>query len=224
MASAALFLSFQGEVVMAVIACLHAVRNSIDVFEEALRDLDYPDVQLLHRVENELFEQVLAQKEVTDDVIQATRQAITELCEQADVVIVTCASLGMAVWQAEFSKPVLRIDATLAKVASRYHGNILVLCTAQSTTEYAAHLFSAFIPGDRLQVEMVPRAWAWFNQGDIAGYHQVIADYIRERPDGSLGCIVLAQASMCGATKLIHSTLAVLSGPQVSLQAAIDNL
>jgi len=209
---------------MATIACLHAVKNSIDVFEDALHEMDYPGVQLLHRVENELFEKALSQKEMTSDIVYATRRIIAELCTQADVVIVTCATLGFAVWNANFSKPVLRIDATLAKAASRYHGNILVLCTALSTTEYASRLFSAFIPGDRLKVEMIPRAWAWFNEGDIATYHQVIADYIRQRPDSSLGCIVLAQASMCGATKRVNSTLAVLSGPQVSLQAAIDSL
>jgi len=209
---------------MAVIACLHASRSNIEVFEDALNGLDYPDVQLFHRVESELFDQALAQNEVTPDIIAATRQAIAELCEQADAVIVTCTTLGTAVWEAQFSKPVLRLDATLAKVASRYHGNILVLCTALSTVESTTHLFSAFIPGERLTVELIPRAWAWFNQGDIAGYHQAIADYIRQRPESSLGCIVLAQASMCGATKLIHSTLAVLSAPQVSLQAAIDAL
>lgn len=209
---------------MAIVACLHAARSNIDVFEQALLALIYPDVELLHRVESELFERVIAQNEVTPDITLATRQAISELCEQADVVIVTCTTLGVAVFETEFSKPVLRIDATLAKVSSRYHGTILVLCTASSTLESTTRLFSAFIPGERLVVELIPRAWAWFNQGDIAGYHQVIADYIRQRPECALGCIVLAQASMSGAEKLIHTTLSVLSGPQVSLQAAIDSL
>ncbi|MFG1172622.1 hypothetical protein AAFN90_03285 [Erwiniaceae bacterium CAU 1747] len=209
---------------MTIVACLHAARSNIDVFEQALRELDYPDVELLHRVETELFDSAVAQNEVTPEIIAATRQAISELCELADVVIVTCTTLGTAAWETRFSKPVLRIDATLAKVASRYHGTILVLCTAHSTLESTSRLFSAFIPGERLVVELIPRAWAWFNQGDIAGYHQAIADYVRQRPECALGCIVLAQASMSGAEKLIHTTLSVLCGPEVSLQAAIDSL
>lgn len=209
---------------MTVIACLHAAQSNIEVFEQALNVLDEDDIQLLHRVEGELFAQTQLEQAVTAPVISATRKVIEELCQQADAVIVTCSTLGIAVWDAQFSKPVLRIDATLAKFASRYHGTILVLCTAQSTLESTTRLFNAFIPGDRLYVELIPRAWAWFNQGDIAGYHREIAHYIQQRPDCALGCIVLAQASMSGAEKWINSTLAVLSGPQVSLQAAIDAL
>lgn len=209
---------------MAIIACLHAANSNIEVFDEALRALDYEDIQLLHRVESHLFDQALAQNNLTPDIIADTRQAIAELCEQADAVIVTCSTLGLAVWEAKFSKTVLRIDATLAKHASRYHGNVLVLCTASSTLESTTCLFNAFIPDNRLIVELVPRAWAWFNQGDIAGYHQAIADYISQRPECALGCIVLAQASMSGAATLINSTLAVLTGPQISLQDAIDSL
>ncbi|CCG87254.1 aspartate/glutamate racemase family protein [Erwinia piriflorinigrans] len=209
---------------MTVIACLHAAQSNIEVFEQALNVLDEDDIQLLHRVEGELFAQTQVEQAVTAPVISATRKVIEELCQQADAVIVTCSTLGIAVWDAQFSKPVLRIDATLAKFASRYHGTILVLCTAQSTLESTTRLFNAFIPGDRLYVELIPRAWAWFNQGDIEGYHREIAHYIQQRPDSALGCIVLAQASMSGAEKWINSTLAVLSGPQVSLQAAIDAL
>ncbi|CAO96793.1 aspartate/glutamate racemase family protein [Erwinia tasmaniensis] len=209
---------------MAVIACLHAAQSNIEVFEQALSALDEDDIQLLHRVEDALFAQTQGDRAMSAPVISATRKVIEVLCQQADAVIVTCSTLGVAVWEAQFSKPVLRIDATLAKFASRYHGTILVLCTAQSTLESTTRLFNAFIPGDRLYVELIPRAWAWFNQGDIEGYHREIAHYIQQRPDSPLGCIVLAQASMSGAEKWIHSTLAVLSGPEVSLQAAIDAL
>ncbi len=208
---------------MATIACLHAARSNIAIFEEALRALDFEDIQLLHRVESELLERAVAANEVTAEIAEATSRAIAELCEHAYVVIVTCTTLGVVAWDAkQFSKPVLRVDAILAKYASRYHGSILVLCTAHSTLESTTRLFSAFIPGDRLAVELVPRAWAFFNQGDIEGYHREIAHYIQQRPECSLGCIVLAQTSMTGAEKYINSTLAVLTGPQASLQAAID--
>lgn len=162
---------------MTIIACLHAARSNIEVFEQALGALGYEDVQLLHRVESELFDQAIAQQHVTPEIAAATRQAIEELCQQADAVIVTCTTLGVAAYEVAFSKPVVRIDATLAKIASRYHGTILVLCTASSTLASTTQLFSAFIPGERLVIELIPRAWAWFNQGDIDGYHQEIALY-----------------------------------------------
>ncbi|MGE9550263.1 hypothetical protein ACQPT2_03355 [Erwinia amylovora] len=190
---------------------------------QIVQQLDYEDIQLLHRVESELLASAIAASEVTPAIAETTRQIIEEMCQHADAVIVTCTTLGVVAWDAkQFSKPVLRVDASLAKVASRYHGSILVLCTAESTMAMTTHLFEAFIPGDRLSVELIPRAWAYFNGGDIEGYHREIASYIQQRPECSLGCIVLAQASMAGAEKYINSTLAVLTGPTVSLQTAIE--
>ncbi|WP_428946092.1 hypothetical protein ACQK5W_09140 [Pantoea sp. FN060301] len=210
---------------MAVIACLHAARSNIAVFEEALRALDYEDIELLHRVEEGLLASAIEASEVTPEIAGATRQAIEELCQHADVVIVTCTTLGVVAWEANaFSRPVFRVDAMLAKAASRYHGSILVLCTAHSTLPSTTHLFEAFIPGDRLAVELIPRAWALFNAGDTEGYLREIAHYIQHRPECPLGCIVLAQASMAGAEKYINSTLAVLTGPGVALQGAIEAL
>ncbi len=210
---------------MTIIACLHAARSNIELYEAALHALDFDEFQLLHRVESELLEKAIEAREMTPEIEAATLQAIDELCQQADVVIVTCTTLGVVAWQAErFTKPVLRVDATLAKAASNYHGSILVLCTAHSTLASTTHLFEAFIPGDRLMVELVPRAWAYYNAGDISGYHQEIAHYLQQRPDSALGCIVLAQSSMAGAEKYINSTLSVLTGPAVSLQAAIETL
>ncbi|WP_338564794.1 hypothetical protein [Erwinia sp. E_sp_W01_6] len=142
---------------MAIIACLHAARSNIAVFEEALNALEFEDVELLHRVESQWLDQAVEASEVTPEIAEHVRQAIEELCQHADAVIVTCTTLGVVAWDArQFSKPVLRIDATLAKAASRYHGSVLVLCTAQSTLESTTHLFAAFVTGDRLAVELIP--------------------------------------------------------------------
>lgn len=210
---------------MTVIACLHAARSNIAVFEAALHALDYDDIELLHRVEEGLLASAIEANEVTPAIAAATRQAIDELCEYADAVIVTCTTLGVVAWEADsFSRPVYRVDAMLAKAASRYHGSILVLCTAHATLEATTHLFNAFIPGDRLAVELIPRAWALFNAGDHEGYLREIAHYLQQRPECALGCIVLAQASMSGAEKYINTTLAVLTAPGVALQGAIEAL
>ncbi|WP_034914740.1 MULTISPECIES: hypothetical protein [Erwinia] len=210
---------------MTVIACLHAARSNIALYEDALRGLDFSDVELLHRVEGELLASVADAGDVTEAIADATRQAIHELCDYADAVIVTCTTLGVVAWDAsQFSKPVIRVDAALAKVASRYQGSILVLCTAHATLAATTHLFEAFIPPERLSVELIPGAWVWFNAGDFDGYYREIAGYIQQRPESPLGCIVLAQISMAGAEKQINSTLSVLTGPAVSLQAAIDAL
>lgn len=208
---------------METIACLHTTKSSIAVFEEALRALDYDGIQLLHRVESELLAGAIEGQKVMPDVAASIQQILVEMCQHADAVIVSSTTLGEVAWdETPFSKPVLRVDVSLAKLASRYHGPILVLCTSDASMAMTTRLFSAFIPAERLCVELVPRAWAWFNNNDIAGYHREIARYIQQRPESPLGCIVLAQLSMAGAEKYINSTLAVLTGPSVSLQMAIE--
>lgn len=208
---------------MATIACLHAATSNIALFEEALRTLDYDDIQLMHRVESELLTRALEAGEVTTEIATEVRDILNEACRYADAVIVTCTTLGVVALDAKlFSKPVICVDAALAKAASHYQGTVLVLCTAHSTLASTTRLFRAFIPGDRLSVELIPRAWAFFNHGDIDGYHHEIARYIRERHECALGCIVLAQSSMAGAASCISTTLSVLTGPETSLQAAID--
>jgi len=214
---------FSGESKMATIACLHAATSNIALFETALRTLDYDDIQLLHRVESELLTSAIEAGEVTADIANDVRQILEEMCRHADAVIVTCTTLGIVALEAKaFSKPVIRVDAALARAAAGYHGAVLVLCTAHATLDATTRLFEAFIPDGRLAVELIPRAWAFFNHGDIDGYHQQIARYIRERHECALGCIVLAQSSMAGAEKYINTTLSVLTGPEISLQAAID--
>lgn len=210
---------------MVTIACLHTERSHIAIFEEALRALDFDGIQLLHRVDSSLSQCAMQENQVTTEIAEATNRVIAELCEHADMVIVACIIPGVVACDVrQFSKPVLRVDEMLAKYATRYHGSVLVLCTAHDRLDFITRLFTSYIPADRLFVELVPRAWAYFNHGDIAGYHREIAHYIQQRPECSLGCIVLAQISMTGAEKYINSTLAVLTGPQVSLQAAIDTI
>lgn len=79
---------------MTVIACLHAAESNIDLYEQSLRALDEDDIQLLHRVESDLFAQTQTESAVTPAIVAATRQAIEALCQQADAVIVTCTTLG----------------------------------------------------------------------------------------------------------------------------------
>lgn len=210
---------------MTIIACLHAARSNIEVYEQALAALEYEDVQLLHRVESELLQAVVNANAITPAIIDATNRAIDELCDAADLVIITCTTLGVVGGGGrKYSKPVLRVDGTLAKQASRYHGRALVLCTAPTTLAPTKAMFEAWLPPERLTIELIDGAWDIFNSGDMDAYHQAIAHHIESRPECPLACIVLAQASMAGAEHYINSTLAILSGPQVTLQAALDEL
>ncbi|PIJ51704.1 hypothetical protein BL250_04230 [Erwinia sp. OLTSP20] len=208
---------------MATIACLHAARSNIALYEAALSTMDYQDIGLLHRVESDLLQAVMSANGITPEIDAAMQQSVSELCSVADAVIVTCTTLGAICTNADaYLKPVLRVDATLAKQAACYHGHVLVLCSAAATLASTRLLFETLLPQGQCSVEQVPDAWEIFCRGDIPGYYQAIASYIHSRPQRALACIVLAQVSMAGAARFINTTLAVLTGPQISLQAAIE--
>lgn len=208
---------------MIVIACLHAAESNIGVFEEGRGALGDSEIRLIHRVENELLSGAMAAGKVTEAITADTRQIVQELCAQADAVIITCTTLGVVAEDAQsFSKPVLRVDAALAEVASGYEGQVVVLCSAPTTMTSTRELFSAFIAEERLSVALVPQAWARFMQQDISGYHQHIATSIRRYLHNAPGCIVLAQSSMAGAAQEIDSDVPLLTVPSVSLLAVVN--
>ncbi|MEW5289389.1 hypothetical protein ABW286_09375 [Erwinia papayae] len=208
---------------MTIIACLHAAESNIAVFEQALPLAGAGAVRLLHHVESELLARATAAGEVTREIAEATRHILQQLCQQADVVIVTCTTLGVVASDSRlFSKPVLRVDAVLAGVASRCEGHIAVLCTAPGTLASTRQLFETCIAPDRLSVTLVSEAWERFTRQDSAGYHQQIAASARQCLAQSPGCIVLAQSSMTGAEALFDSPVPVLTVPSASLRAALD--
>ncbi|MCX8960188.1 hypothetical protein EHW64_03080 [Erwinia psidii] len=207
---------------MATIACLHGAESNIAVFEEALSALADSQTRLIHRVESELLASAIAVGKVTGMIADAVRRIVQELCGQADAVLITCTTLGVVAKDAcLFSKPVLRVDAVLAEAASRYEGNIVVLCSAPATLASTRELFSTFVADDRLSVALIPKAWDFFMQQDIAGYHRKIAAYARQYMHTSPGCIVLAQSSMTEAARQVDAEVPVLTVPRASLLAAI---
>ncbi|WP_433977596.1 hypothetical protein [Erwinia sp. E_sp_B01_9] len=127
------------------------------------------------------------------------RQAIEELCQHADAVIVTCTTLGVVAWDASAVQQTRIADrchagksgVTLSRLCS---GAVHRAKYLESTTTSLRCLCHRRQAGRGAN----PRAWAYFNDGDIEAYHREIAHYVQQRPECALGCIVLAQASMAG--------------------------
>lgn len=208
------------------IACLHASESNIAVFEQSLPPRAAGKMSLFHQVEAQLLAAAEQAGAVTPELLDKTRQVIARLCQQADAVIVTCTTLGIAAADAAlFSKPVLRIDAALADSASVASSKLMVLCAAPTTMDSTRQLFQQRqTASQQLIIECVPDAWPLFHAGDTDAYHRHIAAYADQQlalqPD--IDCLVLAQSSMSGAAGLIRMPVNILSGAQTSLQAAIN--
>ncbi|MBA3807259.1 MAG: hypothetical protein H0X28_02515 [Solirubrobacterales bacterium] len=63
-------------------------------------------------------------------------------------------------------------------------------------------------------------AWRRLEQGDIGGYHRVVAECV-DALEPKIDVVVLAQASMAGAAALVKGGRVVLSSPETAVEAAL---
>ena len=231
---------------MPVIACLHTADSNAAVFDAALAAAGLPGAVLRHLVRPGLLRAAEAAGGPTPDILRAAADELQGLAQGADVVLLTCSTLGPAAALARAGVPVLRVDAALAQEAVRGGGDVVVLCATATTLEPTRALFedAARGTGARVAVRLVPGAWAAFLAGDQDGYWALVAEAADAAAadgasEGQAGAgptragragsdssaaggvrVVLAQASMAGAAGLARCR--PLTSPGAGLRAAIE--
>ena len=207
------------------IACLHTAESNLAVFDAALRQLGLAGVELRHSVRADLLAAAERVGRLTPAIAAETANALLELCDGADAVLLTCSTLGPAAEAAAktASVPVLRVDAALAHEAVKGGGKIVVLCAVQTTVEPTRLLFeeAARGTGAEIAVHLVPHAWKAFKAGDRDRYLAMIAQAADEAVRSGAARVALAQASMADAATLVAADQQPLSSPMAGLAAAI---
>lgn len=210
------------------IACLHSAHSNIAVFEAAARQLGLADGTLLHEVQPQWLALAEQAGGLTADIEHGVRTALLQLAQQADAVMLTCSTLGPAVSGAAQASavPLLRVDAALAAQAVEHGGRVLALCAVETTLQPTLALFSAAASGSGIEVEvrLVPGAWALFKAGDGEGYLEAIADAASAAYAEGFSLVVLAQASMAGASERVSNGPPPLSSPVAGLARAVAEL
>ncbi|WP_421546587.1 aspartate/glutamate racemase family protein [Pseudomonas sp. QD4] len=210
------------------IACLHSAHSNIAVFEAAARQLGLADGTLLHEVQPQWLALAEQAGGLTADIEYGVRTALLQLAQQADAVMLTCSTLGPAVPGAAQASavPLLRVDAALAAQAVEHGGRVLALCAVETTLQPTLTLFSAAASGSGIEVEvrLVPDAWALFKAGDGEGYLEAIADAASAAYAEGFSLVVLAQASMAGASERVSNGPPPLSSPVAGLARAVAEL
>lgn len=210
---------------MSRIACLHTAESNIDVFDTALREAGLSGVDLHHMVRADLLAAAEAAGGLTTAIAARAAETLRHLARQADAVVLTCSTLGPVADDAAASSstPILRVDSALADAAVRGGGTIVVLCAVETTLEPTRLLFerAAAGTGASIDVRLVPGAWALFQTGERDRYLAVIARAAEAAACDGASKIVLAQASMAGATTLCVTDLPVMSSPVAGLLAAV---
>jgi len=210
------------------IACLHTADSNVAVFEAARAALG-ADVALTHTVRPDLLAAAEAAGGLTSEIARRTADALRDLRAGADVVLLTCSTLGAAVDDPALhdmpldGPPLLRVDAALARAAVQNGGRVVALVAVETTVQPTRAIFEAAAEatGATVEIRLVPDAWAAFKAGDHGRYLELIA----RAADGALreGAtrVALAQASMAGAAQRTTALPRPLTSPAAGLEASV---
>jgi hypothetical protein len=203
---------------MKTIACLHTAGGNLRLFDEACP----AGVALRHHLRDDLLAEAEAAGGMTPAIAARTAAALEALAAPGiDAVLLTCSTLGPAAGLARASIPVLRVDAALAEAACRGGGHVVALCAVETTVAPTGALFAdaAARHGARLEVRLVPEAWAAFRAGDATRYATLVAAAADAAFVAGADRVALAQASMAPAAALCRAGRP-LTSPEAGLSAA----
>jgi Asp/Glu/Hydantoin racemase len=166
---------------------------------------------------------------VTDEVRTAVLGHVRNLAQAGSAaVLVTCSSIGEAAEDvaAQVDVPVLRVDAAMAAdavaIAAAGGGRIAVLATLDSTLGPTGRLVerAARATAVTVRAAVVPGAAERADAGDRAGADALVAAAVREAATQA-DVVVLAQASMAGASTAAGVDVPVLTSPEGGLRALL---
>lgn len=147
-------------------------------------------------------------------------------CENPDLIIVTCSSLTPFVKSIkdQFKTPILSIDDEMCSTAAKVEGKILVVATAPTTVGPTVEKIKSENKSAVIETLLLEEAMDKLKCGDIQGHDALIASRVREFNDVS--AIVLAQASMASAKRLVYESTGklVLTSPESCIKKALSIL
>lgn len=213
---------------MATVGFVHTVLTLAPTFD-ALADELLPGAERFHIAD----ESLLGVTRKAGALTPATRRRVLGYVESAaeagaDVVVVTCSSIGPAVDASRdfVPVPVLRIDEPMADEAVRIGSRVGVLATLSTTLEPTAELVERRGNG----VQVVPRlcegAFDALRSGDVERHDELVREGLRGLAQ-EVDVVVLAQASMARVVDALpeeERTVPVLSSPRLGMQRVAELL
>jgi Asp/Glu/hydantoin racemase len=217
---------------VSTIGFVHTVLSLPPTFSALAGEL-VPEAEVFHIADETLLSNTRREGRLTP----ATRRRVLGYVESAaeagaDLVVVTCSSIGPAVDASrEFlDVPVLRIDEPMADEAVRRGSRIGVLATLATTLEPTAELVRRrALEADR-DVEVTAKvcdgAFEALAAGDRDRHDELVRAGLRELIAGS-DVVVLAQASMARVVETLgedERPVPVLSSPRLGMERAAQLL
>jgi len=155
-----------------------------------------------------------------DGIDEVLATEIASAIQAADgPVLCSCTTIGEIAEQAGAT----RIDWPMMQEAAKVGGPVLMVYCLDSTAKPSeALLRRAFGDSDpQLTCLKLTRHWPLFEDGDSEGFARALAADIKAELDQTrYGCVVLAQASMAGATNVLQelTDVPVLASPEIAVR------
>ncbi|MFC5683024.1 aspartate/glutamate racemase family protein [Flavobacterium sp. MAHUQ-51] len=144
----------------------------------------------------------------------------------ADVILVTCSSIGVAIETAATlsSVPVVRVDQAMADEAVQISNKIGVIATLPTTLEPTSDLVRrrAIATGKEVTItsKLCEGAFEALMSGDAAKHDEMVAKALKELMQ-EVGVIVLAQASMARVVDGLsdaEKVVPILASPAIAMK------
>ena len=217
---------------MSTIGFVHTVLSLPPTFTALAEEL-VPDAELFHIADETLLGVTRREGRLTS----ATQRRVLGYVESAaaagaDVVVVTCSSIGPAVEASRgfVDVPVLRIDEPMADEAVRIGGRIGVVATLSTTLDPTADLVLRRARAAGRDVEVVSQlcegAFDALSAGDRERHDELVRDGLR-RVIADTDVVVLAQASMARVVETLSDderTVPILASPRLGMERVAELL
>lgn len=195
------------------IAFLHTARSNEVLFTDAIQNFVG---KRRHLVREDLLARAVAAGGLTPAIREETGGVLRQLAQDAEIVLVTCSTLGPAADDLDEPR-IRRVDRALAEAAVATGRSVIALCTVPSTLGPTRDLFEqvAAASGVSVDIELIDGAWGHFQRGATQDYFAAIAE-AADRLAGEDVVIAFAQASMAPAAGLCRK-----ASPLTSVTSAL---
>jgi Asp/Glu/hydantoin racemase len=211
-----------------VIAFVHTTLGLPPVFD-ALADELLPGIERFHLADESLLGVTRRAGRLTPATSRRVLGTIESAVDAgADLVVVTCSSIGAAVEAAQpfVEVPVLRIDQPMADAAVGMGETVGVLATLQTTLEPTSDLVTRRAAAASRDVRVVSRlcdgAFDALTRGDREQHDRLVRGGLDELA-GEADVVVLAQASMARVADTMDDIgVPVLSSPRLGMERVAE--
>jgi Asp/Glu/hydantoin racemase len=209
------------------LALIHTASFLSGVFGDLSKEI-MPEVDTFNIVDESLIGNTIAAGKLTANTSKRVAQYIQSAEEAgADMVLVTCSSIGLAVEAARpfVSIPVRRIDEPMADQAVQIGNRIGVIATLSTTLEPTIALVQARATAQNKSPEIISHlcdgAFQAVIGGDTDTHDRIVAAGLRQLIP-QVDVVVLAQASMARVVDILsdnEKTVPILSSPRSGIEA-----